>query len=128
LQVVVARLADEALARDDSDSPEASGDDGSNSSRLGVSLEPLNGDSRNRYRIDNSVNGVLVVDVDIDGPARDKLNPGDVIEQVAQAPVRSVEEVEERIDGEIAAGRSAVLLRVIRNGEQRYVGIRVADR
>ena len=112
---------------DDDDAPEQPNEDGENSSRLGVTLEPLNGDSRNRYRIENNVNGVLVAEVDIDGPSRDKLRPGDVILEVAQAEVRTAEEVEDRIDRELLAGRSAVLLQVHRRGNEQYIGVRVVE-
>jgi serine protease Do len=127
LQVVVARLPDDSQVREDLGSPEASGYNGQNSSRLGVSLEPLNGDARTRYRIENNVNGVLVVEVDIDGPSSDKLRSGDVIVEVAQTQVRSAEDVEAHIDGEIQAGRSAVLLRVNRRGNEQYIGVRVVE-
>jgi serine protease Do len=129
LQVLVAPLPDDALANDDDDddAPERPNEDAENSSRLGVTLEPLNGDSRNRYRIENNVNGVLVAEVDIDGPSRDKLRPGDVILEVAQAEVLTAEEVEDRIDGEIQAGRSAVLLQVHRRGNDQYIGVRVVE-
>lgn len=126
LQILVAPLPDDALA-DDDDAPEQPNEDGENSSRLGVTLEPLNGDSRNRYRIENNVNGVLVAEVDIDGPSRDKLRPGDVILEVAQAEVRTAEEVEDRIDRELLAGRSAVLLQVHRRGNEQYIGVRVVE-
>ncbi len=127
LEVVVARLPDDAPVERDEDSPEPNDENTQTSPRLGVTLEPLTGDSRNRYRVENNVQGVLVVDVDIDGPSGDKLAPGDVIVEVAQADVRTPDEVEMRIDGEIEAGRSAVLLRVSRDGDERYVGVRVVD-
>jgi len=65
--------------------------------------------------------------VDIDGPSRDKLRPGDVILEVAQAEVRTAEEVEDRIDRELLAGRSAVLLQVHRRGNEQYIGVRVVE-
>jgi serine protease Do len=128
LQVVVARLPDDALVETEEESPESSDENAQTSSRLGVALEPLNGDSRSRHRIENDVQGVLVVEVDIDGPAGDKLRPGDVLIEVAQTDVRTPDEVEARIDGEIQAGRSAVLLRVNRNGNESYIGVRVVER
>ncbi len=127
LQVVVARLPGDAIMEDDEELPETSDENSQASSRLGITLEPLNGDSRSRYRVENNVNGVLVVEVDIDGVSGDKLRPGDVIVEVAQSEVRTAEEVEARIDGEIEAGRSAVLLRVNRRGNESYIGVRVIE-
>ncbi len=128
LQIVVAPLPDDALTENDEEAPEPSRENTQTSSRLEITLEPLTGDSRARYRIENNVSGVLVVDVDIDGVSGDKLRQGDVIVEVAQSDVRTAEEVEARIDGEIEAGRSAVLLRVNRRGNERYIGVRVVER
>ncbi len=128
LQVVVARLPDDALIETDEESPEPLDENTQTSSRLGLTLEPLNGDSRRRYRVENNVQGVWVVDVDIDGPSGDKLRSGDVIIEVAQMEVRTAEEVEALIDSEIQAGRSAVLLRVNRRGNESYIGVRVVER
>lgn len=124
LQVSVARLPEDTVAEDDNE-PAAPSDTSESSTQLGLTLEPLNGDTRFRYDIPNDVNGVLVVDVDLDGPAGDKLRPGDVILEVAQQPVRTPEDVEARVTAEMEAGRGAVLLRFSRRGDESYIGIRI---
>ena len=128
LQVMVALLAEDEAAANDDDPDLPLDEDAQDLSRLGATLEPLDGDSRARYGIENNVQGVLVVEVDFDGPARDKLHPGDVIVEVAQTEVRSPDEVEMLIDREIQAGRSAVLLRVNSGGDESYIGVRVVER
>jgi len=128
LRVSVARLAEDDNAAEDEDAPAAADQDTETSPRLGLTLEPLTGDGRYRYDIENDVNGVLVVEVDVGGPAGDKLREGDVIIEVAQQPVSTPEAVEERVTAELEAGRSAVLLRVYRRGEESYVGVRIRGR
>jgi serine protease Do len=127
LQVSVAQLPDDSLAQDE-DETATPDDNGEDSARLGLTLEPLTGDSRFRFQIENTVNGVLVVDVDISGPAGDKLRPGDVIMEVAQQRVNTPDDVEARVTAELEAGRSAVLLRINRGGTESYVGIRIRGR
>jgi serine protease Do len=127
LEVSVARLPDDG-AEEGEDEPIAADENAETSTRLGLTLEPLSGDSRFRFDIENDVDGVLVVDVDIAGPAGDKLRPGDVIVEVAQQAVATPEDVEERVAAELEAGRSAVLLRIHRRGEESYVGVRIRGR
>lgn len=127
LEVSVARLPDDGAEEGD-DEPITPAENAETSTRLGLTLEPLSGDSRFRFDIENNVDGVLVVDVDIAGPAGDKLRPGDVIVEVAQQAVATPEDVEERVAAELEAGRSAVLLRIHRRGEESYVGVRIRGR
>ena len=127
LEVMVARLPDEVVAANDND-PLPESNAAEDSFRLGLTLEPLNDDARARYDLDALVEGVLVVDVDINGPLGDKVMPGDVLVEVAREVVRTPEDVEAKIDTELAAGRGAVLLLISRDGEQSYLGVRIAPR
>jgi serine protease Do len=94
-------------------------------SRLGVTLQAISPEARNRYRIENNVNGVVVTAVDPTGPAGDKVRPGDVIIEVAQQRVTTPAEVDAKVDAETKAGRTAILLLVNRGGQQSFIGVRV---
>jgi serine protease Do len=94
-------------------------------SRLGVSLQAISPEARNRYRIENNVNGVVVTAVDPTGPAGDKVRAGDVIVEVAQQRVTTPAEVDAKVDAETKAGRTAILLLVNRGGQQSFIGVRV---
>src|SRR5262245_22281399 len=62
-------------------------------SNLGMTLAPLTGESRRRFRLNDSVQGVIVSEVDPDSPAGQKnIRTGDVITEVAQQPVTSPED------------------------------------
>jgi len=125
LQVVVARLPDDAVAANDN-APLPAGPGAEDSTRLGLTLEALTPFVRDQYDIAGDVEGVLVIDVEINGPLGDKVQPGDVLMEVAREVVLTPEAVEAKIDSEIAAGRSAVLLLIHREGEQSYLGVRIA--
>ena len=95
-------------------------------SNLGMTLAPISPDSRRRFRLNQSVTGVVVTDIDADSPAGQKnIKAGDVITEVAQQKVTSPEEVATRIDAERKAGRKVVLLQVNRGGELTFIGVRI---
>ncbi len=96
---------------------------------FGLTLGPITDDARKEFAIDDSVEGVLVTEVDSGSEADDKsLKPGEVIVQVSQTDVSSAEEVVARIEELKAEGRRTVMLLV--SGEDkkmRFVSLRFAD-
>jgi serine protease Do len=93
---------------------------------LGMTLAPINGESRRRYRLDDKVQGVVVTDVDADSPAGQKnIRSGDVITEVAQERVTSVEEFTTKVEAERRAGHRVVLLQISRGGELTFIGVRL---
>jgi serine protease Do len=97
------------------------------SSRLGVAMSPLTPDLRRHYHIAQNVQGVVVTDVDEDGPASEtNIQPGDVIVEVAQEPVKTPTEVSAKVEAEVKAARKMVLLLVNRDGEPSFVAVNLA--
>jgi serine protease Do len=93
---------------------------------LGMTLAPITGESRRRYKLNDSVAGAVVTDVDMDSPAGQKnIRSGDVITEVAQTKVTSPEEVSAKLAEEKSAGRKVVLLQVSRGGELTFIGVRI---
>ena len=89
---------------------------------LGMTLSPLSQSARVDFGIAESVEGVLVTEVAPDGQAAEKgVARGDVIVEVAQEPVQTPAEVEERIAEAVDAGRKSVLFLVHSQGELRFV-------
>jgi len=84
--------------------------------RLGIGLEPL---SRDAQRQLGTSWGVVVSQVDPSGPAADKLQPGDVIQQVDGAAVNSPDEVKSALQ----KGGDTVVLKVVHQGGSRYVAV-----
>jgi len=93
---------------------------------LGMTLAPITGESRRRYRLDDKVQGVVVTDVDGESPAGLKnIRTGDVITEVAQQKITSPEDFSAKLDAERKANHRIVLLQVSRSGELTFIGVRL---
>jgi len=94
---------------------------------LGLDLAALNKDLRTRYKIKESVKGVVVTSVDANSDAAEKrLSAGDVIVEVAQEAVSSGADIQKRVDQLKKDGKKSVLLLVSNaDGELRFVALSV---
>jgi serine protease Do len=94
---------------------------------LGLDLAVLNKDLRTRYKIKDSVKGVVVTNVDASSDAAEKrLSAGDVIVEVAQESVASGADIQKRVDQLKKDGKKSVLLLVSNaDGELRFVALSV---
>ena len=88
----------------------------------GAGLSELTDSLREEYGIDPAISGVIIMSVDETSSAYDNgLRQGDVITDVAQKPIGSVEEVEELVSSAKSEGRQSVLLLVRREGQPRFI-------
>ncbi|MDP1864750.1 MAG: PDZ domain-containing protein, partial [Bradyrhizobium sp.] len=94
---------------------------------LGLDLATLSKDLRTRYKIKDTVKGVIVTGVDSGSDAADKrLSAGDVIVEVAQESVANVADIKKRVDQLKKEGKKSVLLLVSNaEGELRFVALGV---
>jgi serine protease Do len=94
---------------------------------LGLDLATLSKDLRTRYKIKDSVKGVIVTGVDASSDAADKrLSAGDVIVEVAQEAVANAADVKKRVDQLKKDGKKSILLLVSNaDGELRFVALGV---
>lgn len=94
---------------------------------LGLDLATLSKDLRSRYKIKDSVKGVIITSVDSTSDAADKrLSPGEVIVEVAQEAVSNAADVKKRVDQLKKDGKKSVLLLVANSeGELRFVALSV---
>src|SRR6202158_5354609 len=94
---------------------------------LGLDLATLSKDLRNRYKVKDSVKGVIITNVDGTSDAADKrLSPGEVIVEVAQEAVSNAADVKKRVDQLKKDGKKSVLLLVSNaDGELRFVALSV---
>jgi serine protease Do len=94
---------------------------------LGLDLATLSKDLRSRYKIKDSVKGVLITGVDGQSDAAEKrLSAGDVVVEVAQEAVASAADIKKRIDQLKKDGKKSVLLLVSNaDGELRFVALSV---
>jgi len=93
---------------------------------LGMTLAPITGESRRRYRLDDKLQGVVVTDVDADSPAGEKnIRAGDVITEVAQQKITSVDEFTTKVEEERRANHRVVLIQISRGGELTFIPVRL---
>jgi serine protease Do len=94
---------------------------------LGLDLATLSKDLRTRYKIKDSVKGVIITSVDGTSDAADKrLSAGEVIVEVAQEAVSNAADVKKRVDQLKKDGKKSVLLLVSNaDGELRFVALSV---
>jgi serine protease Do len=94
---------------------------------LGLDLASLNKDLRGRYKIKDSVKGVIITNVDGSSDAAEKrLSAGDVIVEVAQEAVSNAADVKKRVEQLKKDGKNSVLLLVSNpEGDLRFVALKV---
>ena len=94
---------------------------------LGLDLATLSKDLRTRYKIKDTVKGVIVTGVDNGSDAAEKrLSAGDVIVEVAQESVANAADIKKRVDQLKKDGKKSVLLLVSNaEGELRFVALSV---
>jgi serine protease Do len=92
---------------------------------LGLDLANLDGSLRTKYKVKDTVQGVVIVGVDADSAASTQhLSPGDVIVEVAQEAVASADDFQAKIDKLKRDGRpSALLLVASPDGELRFIAL-----
>src|SRR4051812_24596857 len=94
---------------------------------LGLDLATLSKDLRSRYKVKESVKGVVITSVDGSSDAAEKrLSPGEVIVEVAQEAVSNAADVKKRVEQLKKDGKKSVLLLVANaEGELRFVALSV---
>ncbi len=139
LKVAVGRLAeeDEPVKASAKESPKGKGKGkdrdkaappaASRSSLIGLVLAPLNDELRTKHGIGKDMKGVIVLEVDPASPAAERgVKVGDVIVEVAQEAVTSLDDISKSVDKVKKAGRKAVLLRLEDGkGDLRFVAVPV---
>jgi len=93
---------------------------------LGLPLSGITPELKNKFSLGDDAKGVVVTDVAKNSSAADKgVHPGDVIMEAAQQEVKSPEEISGKIDEAKKSGRKSILLLVERQGDLRFVALRI---
>ncbi len=92
---------------------------------LGLDLADMSDSLRKRYRIKDSVKGVVITGVEANSDAAEKrLSPGDVVVEVAMQEVKNADELQTRLDALKREGRkNALLLVSSAEGELRFIAL-----
>ena len=93
---------------------------------LGMQLSEITPDMRSDMNLSDEVTGVLLLSVEADSlAAASGLAAGDVITDAAQNPVEKIADLVEQVENATDAGRESLLLLVRRDGEPRFVVLKL---
>lgn len=113
---------------DEADEPKVPNDDGTiveGQEVLGMNLEPITEKVRKALKLEDDVKGVLVAGVDRSSQAGHRgLRRGDIIVEITQEEVTSVDEAVARVDELREKGRKSVLLKILRRGNVAFVTVK----
>lgn len=94
---------------------------------LGLTLAPIDAASRQTYKIDSEIKGLLIAGVKGDSDAGEKgLAKGDVLSNINGTAVASVTDVNNAVAAAKKAGRNSVLVKVIRQNRPVFVPLKIA--
>jgi serine protease Do len=94
--------------------------------QLGLTLGPLDGAARGKFKIGSGVQGVVVTAVDPSSPAAEKnVRPGDVIVEIASQAMKTPQDVAKKVDADAKSGKKVALILINRGGDLTYVGLRL---
>jgi serine protease Do len=128
VQVKVGRLeeSEQQLASTNAAPKKAAKSESSLVKTLGLTLSGMTPELKDKYSLGDDAKGVVVVGVAKDSSAADKgFHPGDVIMEAAQEEIKNPEDLAAKIDEAKKSGRKSILLLVQRQGDLRFVALRV---
>ncbi|WP_159710460.1 PDZ domain-containing protein, partial [Geminicoccus flavidas] len=96
---------------------------------LGLKVQELTAESRSQFQLGDSVTkGVVITEVAPDGSAAEEsLQPGDVVLEAGQDPVNTPKELAQKVEEARSSGKRNILLMVERQGDLRFVALRLAS-
>src|ERR1700712_1190373 len=126
-QVTLGRLEDGEKAVQAANKTQPEAEKPATQKALGLDLAGMSKDLRTRYKIKDSVKGVVITSVDSSSDAAEKrLSAGEVIVEVAQEAVSNAADVKKRVDQLKKDGKKSILLLVSNaDGELRFVALSV---
>ena len=125
VSLTVARMKDEAKVAS-ADNPSDQPAESPSERVLGVQLSALTEDMRQQLGLDDTVRGVVITSIADGSPAaRQGLQEGDIIEQVARRKVSSPGEVDRLVQQAVTKNAASVLLLVNRQGNELFLAVKV---
>lgn len=122
--VALGKMPEQTASADQGGRGRRGGSDVQPSSVLGLSLAPLNKQTRDRYDIPDDAKGAVVVGVKPGSPAADAgFTTGDIIVKVGDKAVTGPREVVDAVQAATKEKRKAVLFLVQRGSNERFVAL-----
>ena len=123
VKVTIARMPEDEKPAAEGKTPDAP--KGDLKRVLGMELSPLTDELRKRFKIKDSVKGVVILNVDRASTAAEKgLKPGQVLVEVGQEAVANPDDVQKRLDGLRKGDKKSVLLLVANpDGQMQFAAV-----
>ncbi|HEY4161571.1 MAG TPA: DegQ family serine endoprotease [Dongiaceae bacterium] len=124
--------SDDQVASNDDQNDNGGQADSNNSgvqvSALGATLAAVTPAIRQQFNLGEDVKGVIVADLDSDGPLADQgIRPGDIIKRVSDNDVSSPEDVKKLADRAKADKQGVLLMLVDRQGRSLFIAVKLGD-
>ena len=101
-------------------------EEGGTVTALGLTLANITPELKEKFSLSDDSKGVVVLAVGKDSPASEKgMRAGDLIVEVAQEEVKNPGQITTKIDEAKQSGRKSVLLLVDRQGDLRFVALKI---
>ncbi len=120
VSVTLGKLTPEKL--DLASAPATAGE--SNVKPLGLTVQTLTADLAQGLGLPADMTGLVIANIETGSPNADRLQPGDIITEAAGKPALSADALRNAVSE--TTGKSAVLLKVVRDGKPLYVGAKIA--
>lgn len=128
LKIVTGRLEEASTKPVEEDRPQEKARTTDDMSYLGITVQSLSRENRQRFGLADDVIGAVIIDVARDSTAFEAgVRPGDVVSEIDQKPVGSAKAAVDALKAAKKSGRSSVLA-FIRSGETvRFIAIPLSD-
>ena len=128
LKIVTGRLEEASTKPVEEDRPQEKARTTDDMSYLGITVQSLSRENRQRFGLADDVIGAVIIDVARDSTAFEAgIRPGDVVSEIDQKPVGSAKAAVDALKAAKKSGRSSVLA-FIRSGETvRFIAIPLSD-
>lgn len=127
LKVTIEKLDDgEAVVASQKETPKSSVMKPETISELGLTLTQITQGIRDRFELPSSIEGVIVADVDPNGPAFEEgIRPGDVVAEISQQKISTTDEAKRLVKAAVSDGKRSVLLLIEGQSGFRFVAVRL---
>jgi len=129
IKVTVAELPDEKdLEQSQNDKPSGKkGGETGNVSGMGFSVAQVTANLRDKFGLPDGAKGLVVTDIKPTASAADKVRPGDIIVEVDHDDVKTVADLNAKVEAARKAGHKSVFVLLEADGAHRYVTLKVDD-
>ena len=128
LKIVTGRLEEANTKPVEEDRPQEKARTTDDMSYLGITVQSLSRENRQRFGLADDVIGAVIIDVARDSTAFEAgIRPGDVVSEIDQKPVGSAKAAIDALKAAKKSGRGSVLAFIRSGGTVRFIAIPLSD-